>query len=59
MTNNVSLFIMKKADVDKNGYIGLGELQDLLQQDPVSFQLIVDLHNFAPDFMDKYRQVLT
>ena len=59
MTGNVSLFIMRKADTNKNGYIELQELSDLALDDPVAYQLIEDLVNFAPDFMDQHRQVLT
>ena len=59
MTGNVSLNIMRKADVDKNGYIELRELQRMSVDDPVSYMLLEDLHNFAPDFMDKHRQVIT
>ena len=59
MTGNVSLFIMRKADVDKNGFLEQQELTRLYTDDRISYQLLEDLMNFAPDFMDKHRQVLT
>lgn len=58
MTGNVSLAIMRKIDIDKVGYL---EEQDVVRaslEDPVSYGLLADLHNFAPDFMDKHRQVI-
>ena len=59
MTGNVALAIMRKADVDKNGFIELTELQRMSVDDPISYMLVEDLYNFAPDFMDKHRQVIT
>ena len=58
MTGNVSLHIMRKADVDKNGFIEMVDISRLSVDDPVSYQLLEDLFNFAPDFMDKHRQVI-
>ena len=59
MTGNLSLAIMRKADVNKNGYIELMELQRMSVDDPISYMLLEDLYNFAPDFMDKHRSVIT
>ena len=59
MTGNVSMAIMRRADTNKNGYIELMELQRLSVDDPVSYELLEDLYNFAPDFMDKHRSVIT
>ena len=59
MTGNLSLAIMRKADVNKNGYIELMELQSMSVDDPISYMLLEDLYNFAPDFMDKHRSVIT
>ena len=59
MTGNLSLAIMRKADVNKNGYIELMELQTMSVDDPISYMLLEDLYNFAPDFMDKHRSVIT
>ena len=58
MTGNVAFFVMKKIDVDKNGYVELMDLTRLQQDDPVSYELIEDLFTLAPDFMDKHRQVI-
>jgi len=59
MTGNVSLAIMKKADVSKKGYIEEADLVALYANDQVGFQLVEDLLKQAPDFMDKHRQVIS
>ena len=58
MTGNVALFVMKKIDVDKNGFIELEDLARLQSEDAISYELIEDLFTLAPDFMDKHRQVI-
>ena len=59
MTSNVALYIMRKTDHDKNGFIEQVDLTRLSLDDPVSYRLLEDLFNFAPDFMDNHRQVIT
>jgi len=59
MTGNISLAIMRKADTNMNGYIELVELQRMSMENPIAYMLLEDLYNFAPDFMDKHRQVIT
>ena len=59
MTGNVSLWILRKADIDKNGFLEQMDIATLKLDDPVSYELLEDLYNFSPDFMDKHRQVLT
>ena len=59
MTGNASLFIMRKADVDKNGYLEQVDITRMAVEDPISYQLLEDLYNFEPDFMDKHRQILS
>ena len=58
MTGNVAFFVMKKIDVDKNGFVELEDLSRLQTDDRVSYELIEDLFTLAPDFMDKHRQVI-
>ena len=58
MTGNVSLFIMRKADIDKNGFIEQVDITNLSLDDPVAYQLLTDMVTFAPDFMDKHRAVI-
>ena len=59
MTGNVSLWILRKGDMDKNGFLELMDITNLKVEDPVSYELLEDLYNLSPDFMDKHRQVLT
>ena len=59
MTHNIALFVMRKADMDKNGFIEQVDLTRLSLDDPISYQLLEDLFNLAPDFMDKHRQVIS
>ena len=59
MTHNVSLYIMRRADVDKNGFIEAMDITKLLVDDPVTYELLEDLYNLVPDFMDKHRQVIS
>ena len=58
MTGNLSVAIMRRADTSQKGYVEEMDLVNLLNDDPVSYGLIEDLANFAPDFMDTHRQVL-
>ena len=58
MTGNVAFFVMKKIDVDRNGFVELEDLSRLQNDDQVSYELIEDLFTLAPDFMDKHRQVI-
>ena len=58
MTGNVAFFVMKKIDVDRNGFVELEDLSRLQNDDRVSYELIEDLFTLAPDFMDKHRQVI-
>ena len=43
MTGNVAFFVMKKIDVDKNGFVELEDLARLQSDDRVSYELIEDL----------------
>ena len=58
MTGNVALFVMRKADVEKNGYVEQVDVTRMAVEDPVSYELLEDMHNLEPDFMDKHRQVI-
>ena len=58
MTGNLSVAIMKKTDAAKKGFLEVQDIVSLASEDPVFYQMLTDLHNFAPDFMDKHRQVI-
>lgn len=59
MTHNIALHIMRKSDVDKNGFIESVDVTKLSLDDPVAYALLEDLYNHAADFMDKYRVVIS
>ena len=58
MTCSVAVEIMKRADLNKNGYVTELNLVSWAESDPVGFELIEDLFNFAPDFIEKHRFVV-
>ena len=59
MTHNIALNIMRKTDIDKNGFIEEVDVTKLSLDDPVSYTLLEDLYHHAADFMDKYRVVIS
>ena len=58
MTHNISLNLMRKVDTRKQGYIEERDLGVFSVEDPAGYELLEDLFNFAPDFLDKHRRVI-
>ena len=49
---------MRKADYGRNGCITLNDIERWSMESPIEYQFLEDLFNFAPDFIDKHRQII-
>ena len=49
---------MRKTDYGKNGCITLADIERWSVESPIEYQFLEDLFNFAPDFIDKHRQII-
>ena len=58
MTHNCSLYIMRKTDYGRNGCITADNIEQWSIDNPVEYEFLEDLFNFAPDFIDKHRAII-
>ena len=57
MASNLALYIMQKADVNKEGSLNLYDLEEWQMNRPAEYEILEDLFNLAPDFLTKYKHI--
>ena len=49
---------MRKTDYGRNGCINIEDIERWSVENPVEYEFLEDLFNFAPDFIEKHRAVI-
>ena len=58
MTHNVSLYILHEAYFGRSGAVKQRDIVRWSKESPDDYALLEDLHNLAPNFLDKHKSVV-
>lgn len=49
---------MRKTDYGRNGCVNIEDIERWSVENPVEYEFLEDLFNFAPDFIEKHRAII-